>query len=354
MTRWALSFDLGTSFCAAAIGTDGRVDLVEVNGERRMPSAVLLTPDGTLLAGHAALYASLRFPGRSERSPRRYVGRAPMLLGGEPVPAAAAVAALLRPFVAQARRRSGGVAPECLVVTHPVAWSQSRRNELRAAAERVLPGVPVVLLAEPLASATHYAGDRTWTAAGGTVAVFDMSGTASTVTVMAVDRDRYDVVGRAHGDPDTGGDAFDQRVYHHFGARLRQVSPQWWDQVQTNPDHVRLAAAMDLLTHARLARESLSDRPECRRYVAGADMHLRLSRAELHELIGIDVGRAGRLLAETIGDTANRLRGVLLTGGVSRTPLVEQTVRSAYGTLVRTTRDPKGAVALGAARWARA
>ena len=351
MRPWTLSFDLGTDFCAAAVERGGRVDLLEVDGERRIPSTVALTPDGTLLAGHAATRACLRHPDRAERRPKRYVGRAPMLLGGEPVSAVAAVSALLRPFVDRARHLSGGTDPGRFIATHPAAWSGSRRGELSEAAERVLPGVPVTLLAEPLAAAAHFAaGSPT---AGDTVAVIDMSGSAATVTVVAAHRDGCDIVGRAHGDPGTGGDAFDQRVYEHFGRRLRQVAPEWWGRVRTDPDHRWLAAAMDLLTEARTAREALSDRQQCHRHLAGAGTHLRLDRTELHDLIGVDVGRAGRLLTETIDATGGRPAAVLLAGGVSRTPLVEQTLRSTYGALVRTTPDPKGAVARGAARWAR-
>src|SRR5690349_17375200 len=104
MTSWQLAVDLGTSFCCAATRHAGRVDVLEVNGARRVPSAVLLLETGELAAGSYAVNAAGRAPERYERNPKRYAGRPPMLLGGEPVPASRAFATQLELFLAEGRR----------------------------------------------------------------------------------------------------------------------------------------------------------------------------------------------------------------------------------------------------------
>ncbi|GAA3233875.1 hypothetical protein GCM10017691_29840 [Pseudonocardia petroleophila] len=335
---WALGVDLGTSFAAGAIAVDGAVELLEVGGEPRVPTTVLLTEDARLVAGSYAQRAVGRLPDRAERNPRRYVGRAPMLLGGKPVSAVDALAALLGLFVQEGRRRHDDADPSRLVLTHPVGWSADRLAELREVAARVLPRVEVELVAEPVAAAVQHR-------ATGTVAVYDLGGVTFDATVLAPDGGGFRVVGRPGGDPDLGGEVFDQLVFRHFGEQLKHAAPQWWEELTTDP--ARLAAEADLLTEARLAKEALSTFETASQYVAGADADVHITRAELDDLIGDDVRRSARLLAETVAGT--EVDVVLLTGGAARTPLVERVLRERYGARVRTSADPKGAVALGAA-----
>ncbi|HVL86116.1 MAG TPA: Hsp70 family protein, partial [Pseudonocardia sp.] len=356
MTSWVLGVDLGTSYSAGAVAVDDSVELLEVGGDRRVPSTVLLDVGGRLLAGPYAQRAIGRLPERAERNPKRYVGRAPMLLGGEPVTAVDALAALLELFVNEARRRHDGTEPARVVVTHPVAWTDGQRAELNEAAARVLPRTEVALLDEPVAAAVHYVHEGGWAGATGDrtgqVAVYDLGGGTFDTAVVAADRGGFRVVGRPGGDPDIGGEAFDRLVYGHFGAQLEHTAPEWWEQVRSNPERRWLTAAADLLTEARIAKESLSAYEVASQYVPGADADVHLTRTELDELIGADVRRTARLLAETIEAAAGDLRGVFLTGGASRIPLVERTLRETYDGLVRTWQDPKTVVALGAARWA--
>ncbi|WP_157440525.1 Hsp70 family protein [Actinokineospora inagensis] len=356
MTRWSLGVDLGTSFSAAAIATADRVESIEVSGERRIPSTVLLDESGRLVAGTLAQRMVGRSPDRAERNPKRYVGRRPMLLGGEPVTVQRALAALLELFLVEARRRFDGAAPTSLVLTHPVAWSQAQRQVLLEVAEAVLPGRPVELVEEPVAAAVHYSHTHAADGIGGrdSVAVYDLGGGTFDTAVLAVDGSGFSVVGTPGGDPEIGGETFDERVYHHFGAQLSRLAPDWWEQVNTNPDRRWLAAAAELLTEARLAKESLSDYADASQYVAGADTDVRITRAEFDALVGEDVRRTTRLLAQSIegsGRSPEDLRGIFLTGGASRIPLVQDTLRAQYNGLVRTWQDPKTVVALGAARW---
>lgn len=336
---WALGVDLGTSYAAGAVAVDGAVELLEVGGEARVPTTVLLTEDARLVAGSYAQRAVGRLPDRAERNPRRYVGRAPMLLGGRPVSAVDALAALLALFVQEGRRRFDDADPSRLVLTHPPAWTPDRLAELREVAARVLPRVDVELVPEPVAAAVAHG-------VTGTVAVYDLGGVTFDATVLVPEPGGFRVAGRPGGDPDLGGEVFDQLVFRHFGAQLAHAAPQWWEQLTTDP--ARLAAEADLLTEARLAKEALSTFETASQYVAGADADVHISRAELDDLIGDDVRRSARVLAETVAGTA--VDAVLLVGGASRTPMVQQVLRGAYGERVRVPDDPKGAVALGAAR----
>ena len=344
--RWVLGLDLGTGWAAGAAATDAGTEVLEVGGEPRVPCTVVLTEDGRLLAGSYAQRAAGRLPDRAESNPRRYVGRAPMLLGGQPVAAADALAALVALFVAEGRRRHDDRDPDRLALTHPAGWPPDRVAALRAVAERVLPGVEVLLVPEPVAVAVH-AGERS-----GPVAVYDLGATTFDTAVVVPGPGGFAVQGRPGGDPDLGGEVFDQLVFRHLGDQLAHRAPAWWAELTTNPDRGWLAAAADLQDEARRTKEALSDFETASQYVPGADVDVELSRAELDALIGDDVRRSVRLLAETVDASGAEPRAVLLSGGATRTPLVQRLLRERWGDLVRASDDPKAAAALGAARTA--
>ncbi|PPK66420.1 Hsp70 family protein [Actinokineospora auranticolor] len=358
MTRWSLGVDLGTSFTSGAVATADRVEVLEVAGERRIPSTVLLDGSGKLLAGGVAQRMVGRSPDRAERNPKRYVGRRPMVLGGELITAQQALGALLGQYVDAARARFDGSAPSVLVLTHPVAWSEAQRTVLGEVAELVLPGVPVELVAEPVAAAVHYGATYGHPRSGDgqdSVAVYDLGGGTFDTAVLSFTESGFTVVGAPAGDPEISGETFDERVFHHFGEQLSALNPQWWEQVSTSGDRRWLAAATDLLTDARLAKESLSEHDDAGQYVVGADADVRITRPEFEALIADDVARTTALLAKSLaesGRSPEQLRGVFLTGGASRIRLVEETLRASYNDLVRTVHDPKAVVSLGAARWA--
>ncbi|MCX6464132.1 MAG: Hsp70 family protein, partial [Pseudonocardiales bacterium] len=343
---WVLGLDVGTGWAAGAAGADGEVVVLEVAGDRRVPCTVVLTEDGRLLAGSYAHRAAGRLPDRAESNPRRYVGRAPMLLGGQPVPAADALAALVALFVAEGRRRHDDREPDRIALTHPAGWPADRLAALRAVADRVLPGVDVLLVPEPVAVAVQ-AGERS-----GPVAVYDLGATSFDTAVVVPERDGFAVTGRPGGDPDLGGEVFDQLVFRHFGEQLAHQAPEWWAELGTNPDRGWLAAAADLQDEARRAKEALSDFETSTQYVPGADADVRITRAELEVLIGEDVRRTVRLLAETVDAAHGDVRAVLLSGAATRTPLVQRLLRERWGDLVRPAPDPKAVAACGAARLA--
>jgi actin-like ATPase involved in cell morphogenesis len=367
MARWFLGVDLGTSFSAGATAIDGKVDILEVGGERRIPSTVLLNEAGILVAGRVAQRSMLRAPERVERNPKRYVGRSNMLLGGVSVDVKDAMAAILELFVAEGRTRFDGAPPAGVVLTCPVAWREDRRAVLMAAGRKVVPDARISLVEEPVASALHYAATQMASAqnvsahgtanhAGGNrVAVYDLGGGTFDAAVLAADGAEFSVVGEPGGDDMIGGEVFDERVFAFLGAQLERSAADWWAEVSGNPDRRYRAAAADLLEEARAAKETLSAYDTASQYVAGADVDVEISRADLDALVAADIVRTEDILEETLNRSRvdrRQLTGIFITGGASRMPLVHETLRARHGDLVRTYDDPKIVVALGAARMA--
>ncbi|MEV8638364.1 Hsp70 family protein [Streptosporangium sp. NPDC051023] len=354
MAQWCLGVDLGTSFSAGVIAAEGRFDILEVEGERRIPSAVMLDERGTLVAGRIAQRGIAISPERVERNPKRYVGRGRMLLGGVPVAVADAMAALLELFVSEGRRRFDGAAPDCIALTHPVAWGEDRKAVLLEAARQVVRGVRIVLIDEPVASARYFASAGRATG-GSHLAVYDLGGGTFDAAVLTVDGSDFKVVGEPGGSDEIGGEVFDEQVFAFLGAQIERLDAEWWEQVTSNPERRYVSYAADLLKMAREAKEALSKFDTSSHYVVGINEDVHIARGDLEDLIGTEIVKTVDILQETIrgaGITQDELAAVFMTGGASRMPLVQEAVRDRLGDRVRTYDDPKIVVAYGAAQLA--
>ncbi|MGE3588870.1 MAG: Hsp70 family protein [Ilumatobacteraceae bacterium] len=363
---WAIGIDFGTSRSAGAIGEvapsaqpgDNRsttVSPLEIEGNRWISSMVLRTVEGELVLGSAADNLAGVHPDRVERTPKRLLGAgAPILLGGEPVDARDVAAAVIRMIVAEGRLRSGGVAPERCVLTHPVRWADVRRAALREAGERAgLTGIE--LIEEPVAAAIHYAAEHV--PVGAHVGIYDLGGGTFDTAVLQRTPSGFEVVGVPGGDEHIGGENFDHRLFRYFGACLAETSPELWDQILTSDDRKWKRAALDLLVQARRAKEALSSYTSTQVFVPVADRDIVINRSQFEAMIIDDIERTVDLMEDTIVDaglTIEQLHSVFLVGGSSRLPLVSQLVGERFGSRVVTRDEPKAVVALGAARLAAA
>jgi len=368
VSDWFIGIDFGTTRSAgamaevpgsAAIGAAGssggvRVSSLEVEGNRWIPSTVVLSPAGELLVGAAAEQLAGAHPDRLERTPKSALGLpAPLLLGGTPVDARDAVAAVLGTLVAEGTLRSNGRPPAAAVLAHPVRWADSRRDALADAARRAgLTGVSLV--EEPVAAAVHYAAADL--AHGSHVAVYDLGGGTFDTAILQRTDDGFEVVGVPGGDEGIGGERFDHLLFSWFGEHLAESAPDVWDQLRVSDERPWRHAAFDLRAQARRAKEALSSYTSTQVFVPSADVEILVNRSQFEAMIVDDVERTVEVLADTIATAGLRpadLAAVYLVGGSSRIPLVVQLVAEHVGAARVTTRDePKSVVSLGAARLA--
>lgn len=369
---WAIGIDFGTSRSAGAISeldlrrlapdpATGKsiapimaptVSPLEIEGNRWIPSMVLRTEDGQMVVGAAADNLAGVYPDRLERTPKRSLGTAaPLLLGGEPIDPRDAVAAVMRMIVAEGRLRQGEEPAGC-VVTHPVRWAGVRRAALAEAAARA--GLrDVQMVEEPVAAAIHYASEHV--ELGAHVGVYDLGGgTFDTALLQRTDRG-FEVVGVPGGDDNIGGENFDHRLFRYFGSCLADVDADLWEQMMTSDDRKWKRAALDLLVQARRAKEALSSYTSTQVFVPVADRDIVVNRSQFEAMIIDDIERTVGLMEDTVIDAGLRiddLAAIFLVGGSSRVPLVAQMVTERFGARVITRDEPKGVVALGAARLA--
>ncbi|MBC3190530.1 Hsp70 family protein [Pseudonocardia sp. C8] len=347
---YRLGVDLGTTFTAAAIARDGRVEMVTL-GDRSavVPSVVLLRADGSVLTGDAADRRAAAEPDRVAREVKRRLGDPmPVLLGGAPQSVQELMARQLDDVVRTVSEREGG-APDVVTLTHPANWGPYKR-ELFGQVPRLAGLDGVRMVTEPEAAAAHYAAAER-VPDDALVAVYDLGGGTFDATVLRAARGGFTILGVPEGIEGLGGIDFDEAVYAHVDRAVDGAASA------LDPADARAtAAAIRLRQECVLAKEALSADTETSIPVLlpSVQTEVRLTRGELEEMIRPSVAatvEAMRRALASAGVTAAELHTVLLVGGSSRIPAVARTVAAELGRPTAVDTHPKHAVALGAAAW---
>ncbi len=347
---WILGIDFGTSYTTAAIRGDGRPEPIEIDGQRRMPSVVLVDEDGSIVVGTAAESLSATRPGCTLREPKRRLGEpAPVVLGGQPYSVVDLVGALLAAVFAEAVRHQGSEPIE-IRLTHPASWGRPRLAELRRAA--AIAGMSdVILVPEPVAAAVAYANDAEQGAGVGYVAVYDLGGGTFDTAVLRHTDDGFTIQGRPGGDPRLGGELFDELLARHV---IDQFPAETATALVASDELAWRQAAANLRSGARTAKETLSSRDYAELLVALPTglTQVRVTRAELESLMSDHIDESVDLLKRAIADAgvaAVDLSAIYVTGGASRSPMIEERLRAEFPSVTVSRRnDPKMVVALGA------
>jgi molecular chaperone DnaK (HSP70) len=377
MEDWILSIDFGTSFTTAAIREDGRPALVRMTspeGPRDvMPSSLFLpsksaqpslavgdevAPQPTdenaaqrLVVGWTAEHQAAVAPDRFEPTPKRRLGmEGHMVLGGEPLAVADAVAKVLAHALDEARRSRGRSEPAMVALTHPASWAQGRVDALVEAARAAGITEPR-LLSEPEAAALHFAANRV--PIGALVAVYDLGGgTFDAAVLQRTGETEFRTAARPGGQDGLGGEEFDRKLYEYVANELAAEDPEHWADIRDNP-----RAHRDFRIEVRRAKEALSRSPTHDLYLpAGRGRtSYRVTVDEFDGLIRRDIDTSMEILRRTLAEAgiddpadSSQLADIYLAGGSSRIPLVAQLIGERLDRVPQTLDEPKTVVALGA------
>jgi molecular chaperone HscA len=359
--RLAVGIDLGTTNSLVATVRNGiSVVLNDEHGRAMLPSVVRYGSDGGVVAGEAAQLAQSEDPVNTIVSVKRFMGRGLTDVGdtsrlpyrfveaGEPggMVQLRTVAGVKSPVEVSAEilkvlrlRAEASLGGELVgaVITVPAYFDDAQRQATKDAAK--LAGINVLrLLNEPTAAAIAYGLDN---ASEGVYAVYDLGGGTFDISILRLSRGVFEVLA-ANGDSALGGDDFDQRI-HCWLLEKNQLSA-------LNPRDTRL-----LLTLARTAKEQLTDYPEARITAvlsSGELIDNVLTQAEFHSLSQNLIQRTLQPLRRALRDaklTVADVKGVVMVGGATRMPQVQQAVGEFFGQTPLTNLDPDKVVALGAA-----
>ena len=347
---YGLGVDLGTTYSAAAVSRDGRVEAFSLGTSApAIPSVVVVREDGEVLVGEAAERRAASEPTRTAREFKRRLGDStPIVVGGTPYGAEALMAHLLRAIVAQVTEREGG-APGQIVLTHPANYAQFKTDLLRETAR--LAGLgrdQVSLLTEPEAAAINYAGQQR-VETGDVVAVYDFGGGTFDAAVVRKTPSGFEIIGVPEGIERLGGIDIDAAVLAHVDTALDGQLRE----LDTSDPAVRSALSR-LRDECRRAKEALSTDTDTSIPVSvpGLQTEVRLTRPELEAMIRPRIRETVDALERAVASASISMADVsriLLVGGTSRIPLIGEILRETTGRPVALDAHPKFAISDGAA-----
>ena len=346
---WVLAIDFGTSFTVAAAAYQGEHGtVVEIDGERRLPSVILVDGDD-IIVGRVADEMSSARPGDVLRAPKNRLGdQGAVVLAGKTFPASRLVAAILQGVYGCAVREYG-TEPLEVRLCHPATWTRTKLSKLLDAASQA--GLPdSILVPEPVAAALSY-WQRGELQPGEHVAIYDLGGGTFDTAMLQTVGEGFHIIGRPEGDQSLGGELFDEILVQIIGEKL---DPALWEDIQLAQDETWIRIASVLRAEARRAKETMSSYRYAEALVPAPTgiVRVRVERAEFEERIQPHLNDSTSLLRRCIteaGLSATDVALIQLVGGSSRIPAVETTLHAAFpNTTLHRRGDPKSAVALGA------
>ena len=354
--RLAVGIDLGTTnSLVATVKSGSAVCLPDEQGRTALPSVVRYLSDG-ITVGHEALAAQKSDPQNTVSSAKRLIGRkledidaaslpyrfdeSERIIGlatrqgvKNPIDVSAEI---LKTLKTRAEESLGGALVGA-VITVPAYFDDAQRQATKDAAR--LAGINVLrLLNEPTAAAIAYGLDN---GSEGTFVVYDLGGGTLDVSVLELSKGLFQVKS-TNGDSALGGDDFDQRLFCHLLEQLglSQLSDQ---------------DSQLLLSLARRAKEELTDREQTHietELSDGRPIRATVTRQEFQELTRHLVQKTIEPVKQALKDAGVSkadIKGVIMVGGSTRMPHIQQAVATFFGQTPLNNLNPDQVVALGAA-----
>lgn len=381
ISKLTIGIDLGTTNSLVATVKDNTpIVLADPQGRALVPSVVSYA-DGAVLVGHDAQDVAISRPHDTIISVKRLMGRSStdpevqataaghtlstgeggiirIHTDGREITPVEVSAEILRKLKSQAekvlKRRVTNV-----VITVPAYFDDAQRQATRDAGR--LAGLEVMrLLNEPTAAALAYGLDQ---ANQGTYAVYDLGGGTFDISILKLEGGVFEVLSTG-GNTHLGGDDLDDAVAQ---VLLAEAGYPTGDAPSTSADAETSGSPLDASIRrmarkvARKAKEDLTGASETTielpRFGASDTQPLppysrTLTRAELETLTRPIIERTGPACQAALVDAnlkPGQLDGVVLVGGSTRMPLVQQYVAEVFGREPFTGVDPDQVVALGAA-----
>ncbi len=365
-----IGIDLGTTNSVVAV-MEGKEPKVIVNeeGDRITPSIVGWDDQGEVLVGQIAkrqaitnpegtVYSAKRFIGRrfeevkeeTKRVPfkvvRRSNGDAAMEVGGKPVAPPEVSAHVLRKLKRAAENYLGEEVKKA-VITVPAYFNDSQRQATKDAGR--IAGLDVErIVNEPTAAALAYGLDKKEEEV---LAVYDFGGGTFDISILEVSDNVVQVIS-TNGDTALGGDDLDNRVMDYLVAEFKK------DQgIDVSTDKMVVQRLKDAAEKAKVELssklETTVNLPFLTADASGPKhMNIRLTRAKFESMISDYVERTlepcRKALADA-GKTASDISQVVLVGGSTRIPMVQESVTKFFGKEPHKGVNPDEVVAIGAA-----
>ena len=368
-----IGIDLGTSNTCAAVVIDGEVRTIpDERGRVITPSVVTQNKFGRFIVGHFAKAQQITNPYETIYSVKRLIGQQYQTeemdrvrrylsypvepderTGGVLIPlrdnkyTPTDISAQILMKVKEIARAYLGEEPEKAVITVPAHFNDLQRKETKAAGEKA--GFEVIrLINEPTASALAFGFGRDISTR---IAVFDFGGGTFDVSVLNIEGNVFEVISTG-GDSYLGGDDFNWRIVEHLAAEFLAS-----DNINLKMDKMAMQRLLEAAELAKMAlsesQETVIDLPRIAPNIdVNAHLHMTLRRDQLEAMVREFIERGLEICKATfdvVSMAPQDVDQVLMVGGQTRMPLIQQMARAFFRRPLNTGINPEEVVAIGAA-----
>lgn len=366
----AIGIDLGTTNSVVAIMEGGKPTvIVNSEGGRTTPSVVAFTKTGERLVGQLAKRQAILNPENTLYSVKRFIGRRYPEVTSEirnvpykvvPGPNDAVrfevmgklyapeeiSAMVLRKLADEASRYLGEKVTDA-VITVPAYFNDAQRSATRDAGK--IAGLNVLrIINEPTAAALAYGLDKK---KNETILVFDLGGGTFDVSILEVGDGVFEVKATS-GDTHLGGDDFDKRIVDWMAEEfLREHG------IDLRKDRQALQRLTEAAEKAKIELSSVMETTISLPFITAdaygpKHLEMKLTRSKFEQLTADLVQRCVGPVKQALADaklSENQIDEVILVGGATRMPAVQQLVRRLLGKEPNQSVNPDEVVAVGAA-----
>ena len=371
MSNKVIGIDLGTTNSCFAVmeGKEAKV-LENSEGARTTPSMVAFT-DTERLVGSAAkrqavtnpentLFAIKRLIGRRFNSPevskdREHVpfkivdgdnGDAWVEVKGQKY-APSQISAIVLQKIKEYAESYLGEKVEKAVITVPAYFNDSQRQATKDAGK--IAGLEVLrIINEPTAAALAYGMDKK---ANGTIAVYDLGGGTFDISILEIGDGVFEVKS-TNGDTFLGGEDFDQRIVNYLADEFKKESG-----IDLRGDRLALQRLKEAAEKAKIELSSATQTDVNLPFITAdatgpKHLNIKLTRAKLESLVEDLIDRTVDPCKKALADAglkASDINEVILVGGMTRMPKVQEKVKEIFGKEPHKGVNPDEVVAVGAA-----
>ena len=343
-----IGIDLGTTNSCVSVMEGGEAIIIpNVEGNRTTPSVVAFTKDGERLVGETAKRQAITNPDRTISSIKREMGSNYKIdIDGKDYTPQDISAMILQKLKSDAESYLGEKITEA-VITVPAYFTDAQRQATKDAGK--IAGLEVKrIINEPTAAALAYGMDKEH--GQHKIMVYDLGGGTFDVSILEVGDGVFEVLA-TRGNNKLGGDDFDQRIINYIAENFKKENGV--DLTQDKMSLQRLKEA------AEKAKKELSttmttniNLPFISATAAGPlHLNMDLSRAKFNELTHDLVEKTTEPVRSAIKDAgieAKDIDKVLLVGGSTRIPAVQEAVKQIIGKDPQKDINPDECVAIGA------
>ncbi len=340
-----IGIDLGTTNSCVAVMEGGEPTvIVNAEGNRTTPSVVAFAKNGERLVGQVAKRQAVTNPDRTVISIKREMGtNHKVSIDGHDYTPPEISAMILQKLKADAESYLGETVSEA-VITVPAYFSDAQRQATKDAGR--IAGLEVKrIINEPTAAALAYGLDK---GDAHKILVYDLGGGTFDVSLMEVGDGIFEVLATA-GNNRLGGDDFDQRLIDYIADEFKKANG-----IDLRQDRVALQRLKEAAEKAKIELSGLMSANINLPFIAEGPLHLdmTITRAKFNELtadlVEKTVGPMNQALRDA-GLTAKDIDKVILVGGSTRIPAVQDAVQRITGKEPYKGINPDECVAIGAA-----